>query len=590
MKGRIRDEDVAEVRRLSGLVEVASEYMQVKRAGRQFRALCPFHSEKTPSFYIDPAKQLYMCHGCQEGGDVFTLVEKLENLSFVEAVERLARRAGVQLEYEQLSASDRKAFQKRARLIDAHRAAVEWYHEMLLRDESAADARAYLKSRGFGRETAVSFTIGFSKPGLAKHLSKQGFSEAELIEAGLASRGPDGSVFDRFRGRVMFPIFGVTGEPVAFGARRLRDGDQGPKYLNSAESPIYKKNQVLYALNWAKGPIVKGGRALIVEGYTDVIALHEAGITEAVAACGTAFGLDHLRTLQRFTQQVVLSPDSDEAGGISADRAYDQMMAEAQRMGVSLKVVSMPPGDDPADSVQKLGSDGFRALVDDAVPLLEFVLRREALRYQVGDPEVRARALAACIRLLAKTEHEVVRVEYARRLSDWIRVDPNVIFVELSKTDGGAVPARVAEAVLKRSSGLVRLEREALRIAIAFPELAKDRGAEIGPECFSVPSHRAIWEALSTGSDVDLIDPEARKTYTQLAVQVPEGEVTDRRIAEIFSRLKGTVLSRQIDELKSQLQRLNPMDDRQTYDTLFARLIELERERRALLSEDEEER
>ncbi|TMK77336.1 MAG: hypothetical protein E6G46_11920 [Actinobacteria bacterium] len=252
--GRIRDADLEEVRRRANLIDVASEYMQVKRAGRLYKALCPFHAEKTPSFSLDPAKGLYFCFGCHEGGDVIKLVEKLDNLSFVEAIERLAQMTGVDLHYEQLSDADRAAHRRRARLVDAHREAAAYYHETLKRASEASDARAYLlQQRGFTKETLELFQVGFSLPkwdALVTHLKGKGFSEQEIADAGLGARRQDGGLVDRFRGRVMFPIHDLTGDPVAFGARKMGTED-GPKYLNSAESPIYKKSQVLYALNRA---------------------------------------------------------------------------------------------------------------------------------------------------------------------------------------------------------------------------------------------------------------------------------------------------------------------------------------------------
>ena len=591
--GRIRDEDIDEVRRRAGIVDVAAEYMQVKRAGRQFKSLCPFHQEKTPSFMLDPVKGFYFCHGCSEGGDVISLVQRLENLSFAETIERLARRTGVELHYEQVSPSDRKAHKRRLRLIDAHREAVAFYHRALLEAPEAADARTYLKGRGIGREVAERFQVGFSPggwDGLVKHLRSKGFSDDEMHGAGLAARTQDGRAIDRFRGRVMFPIFEVTGDPVAFGARRLRDEDDGPKYLNSAESPIYKKGQVLYALNWAKGTVVKAQRALIVEGYTDVIALHLAGLTEAIATCGTALGIDHLRTLQRFAQEVILSLDADEAGGKAAERTYDQMIGDAQALGLSLKVVLMPRGSDPADSVASLGAEGFRGLVDQAIPLLEFVLRREAQRYTVGDPEVRARALTAGLRILAKTEAEVVRMEYARRLSDWIKVDANVIFVELEKVmRTGTTSRATTEPVLRRSSAQVRLEKEAIKIALQHPVLVKVHLEECGPGYFSVPAHRTLWTAIADGTDLDTfvstLDEDARRAHTELSVQPPEGEVNERLAAEVFMRLKTFVISRQIDELKPRLQSLNPTSDPEGYAAMFAQLMDLERRKRRLSDE-----
>ncbi|HJT38453.1 MAG TPA: DNA primase, partial [Actinomycetota bacterium] len=475
--GRIRDADLEEVRRRANLVEVASQYMNVRKAGRLYKALCPFHSEKTPSFSLDPAKGLWHCFGCGEGGDTIRLIEKIENLSFVEAVERLAQLTGVDLQYEQLSSADRAAHRRRARLVDAHREAAAYYHETLKRAPEASDARTYLlQKRGFTKETLEEFQVGFSLPkwdALVSHLKAKGFGEQEIADAGLGARRQDGGLVDRFRGRVMFPIHDVAGDPVAFGARKMGDED-GPKYLNSAESPIYKKSQVLYALNRAKGEIVKTARGLIVEGYTDVIALHQAGIRAAVATGGTALGLEHLRGLQRFTQDVVLSLDADEAGQLAAERTYDQLIGEAQQMGITLRVVVMPPGDDPADSVAKAGADGFLALVDGAVALLEFVLKREADRYSVGDGEVQARALAACLRLLAKTENPVIREEAVRRLSGWINVDPPIIFVELEKVmRTGTTTRATTGTILRRASGQVRLEREALRLALQQQRVVK---------------------------------------------------------------------------------------------------------------------
>jgi DNA primase len=595
--GRIRDTDLEEVRRRANLIEVASEYMQVKRAGRLYKALCPFHAEKTPSFSLDPAKGLYFCFGCHEGGDVIKLVEKLENLSFVEAIERLAQMTGVDLQYEQLSQADRAAHRRRGRLVDAHREAATYYHETLKRASEASDARTYLlQQRGFTKETLEEFQVGFSLPkwdALVTHLKGKGFSEQEIADAGLGARRQDGGLVDRFRGRVMFPIHDLTGDPVAFGARKMGN-EEGPKYLNSAESPIYKKSQVLYALNRAKGEIVKTARGLIVEGYTDVIALHQAGIQTAVATCGTALGLEHLRGLQRFTQDVVLSLDADEAGGLAAERTYDQMIGDAQQMGITLRVVVMPPGDDPADSVAKAGADGFLALVDGAIPLLEFVLKREADRYSVGDAEVQARALRSSLRLLAKTESSVVRNEAARRLSGWIGVDPSIVFVELEKVMTTGFTSRSATGtILRRASGQVRREQDALRLALQQQRVVKARMEEVSTDFFSVPEHKVIWSALLKGTDPALLpetleDEHARNIATQLAVEpIPlDGDLTDalieRNAIEVFSRLKEFVLSREIEQLTPQLQRLNPLESPKEHDELFAKLLELQRQKREL--------
>jgi len=317
-------------------------------------------------------------------------------------------------------------------------------------------------------------------------------------------------------------------------------------------------------------------------------------LTDAVATCGTALGIDHLRTLQRFTQDLILSLDSDEAGGTAAERLYDQMIGDAQQMGLTLRVVVMPKGDDPADSVVRLGADGFRGLVADAVSLLEFVLQREAARYAVGDPEVQARALTSGLRLLARTEKENIRNEAVRRFSGWIKVDPNIVFVELGRVmRTGASTATTTGTILRRSSGQVRLEREALKLAIQHQRVVKAVTEDFGPEFFSVPAHQAIWKALKKGTDAALLsesldDDVARRTVTQLAVEpIPvagdqRDDVIERLAQEVFTRLKESVLSRQIEELKSRLQRVNPLEAPQEHESLFAELIEMEGTRRRL--------
>lgn len=587
--GRIRDEDIEEVRRRASIVDIASEYMQVRRAGRLFKALCPFHNEKSPSLSIDPAKSLFHCFGCGEGGDVITLVRKIENLSFVEAIESLARRTGVQLRYEQMSAGDRKAFQRRMRLVDAHRIAADLYHEIFM-GPAGVDVREYWKGRGLNKQSAETWRIGLSvgaRDVAVRDLTARGFSEQDVLDAGLALKQEGGGIVDRFRGRLMFPIFDLTGDPVAFGARRL-EGD-GPKYLNSAESPIYKKAHLLYGLNRAKGDIVKGSRVLIVEGYTDVIALHQAGFAEAVATCGTALGEAHLDVLRRFTPNIVISLDPDEAGARAADRTFEELSQRVEPLGVDLRLLVMPPGQDPADSVVSLGADGFRERADGAIPLLEFVLRREADRYSVGTPEDQAKALAACVRLLAKTERQSLVDEYVRRLADWIHVDAPIIYYELERMrKTGAPPRAIGEQVLKRSSGQVKIEKEVLKLAIQHAPMMKEHAGEIDAEHFSIPSHREIWAVLSNGDDPEsVLEDPARRVYFELAVQPPEGEVTERLVRDFFARLQGSVLGRRIEEKKARLQRLNPEATPEEYHSLFAELVDLEAAKRRLGEEGE---
>lgn len=583
--GRVRDEDIQEVRRRADLIQIASEYMQVKKAGRLFKALCPFHQEKSPSMSLDPVKGLYHCFGCSEGGDVYTLIMKLETVSFGEAVERLARRVGVELQYEALSVADRASLKRRLRLVDAHRAAIDFYHEHLKRAPDAASARTYLTTtRAFTTEVLEMFEVGASpatRGALTKHLASKGFTQDEAVAAGLARRHDDGTVADYFRGRIMFPIRDVTGDPIAFGARIL-DGD-GPKYLNSAESPIYRKGHVLYALDRAKAQIVKVGRALIVEGYTDVIALHAAGITEAVATCGTALGLEHLRTLARFTKDVVLSLDADEAGARSADRTYSELITDAQGLGLSLTVVTMPAGSDPADTVRAEGAEAFQARITNAMPLIEFVLKREIARFPLKDPEGRARALTAGLQMLARTESEVVRRAYARHLGEWVGVDPEIVHAELDRAVRTGTAPRATQAVLTRSSAQARREREAIKITLQHPHLAKAFIDTVGPDAFSLPALRALWAAFCEGHDLAALeDKDAGAAYIALSVGDLAGEPDERLAGSIFGALRAGVLTRDIEQRKARLQKMNPVDQPEAYDALFEELIRIEAEKRAL--------
>ncbi|MFN2643273.1 MAG: DNA primase [Actinomycetota bacterium] len=588
MAGRILDEDVEEVRNRASIGDIAAEYMQVRKAGSgRLKALCPFHPEKTPSFTLDSTKNLFHCFGCGKGGNVYTLVMELENLSFVEAVEKLAQKTGITLRYENLSPAEKAATGKRQRMVAAHREALAFYHEMLLTKEGQS-ARDYLKSRGFNKQTAVGFAIGFSPKGrdaLVSHLKEKGFALPLLIEAGLARKTSEG-VADAFRGRVMFPIHDVAGDPVAFGARLL-DGT-GPKYLNTAETPIWHKGRALYALNSAKASIVKDGRAVVVEGYTDVIALHQAGVKTAVASCGTALGLEHFKLLRRFTDRAILAYDADQAGQAAAARAFEEAFSYSQEAGIDSCVIELPAGADPADFVTTDGGEAFTKLIDSAVPVIEYRLRRELKSFDVTEPEGRARALRAALPLLRQVNDEVLRREYSRRLANWVQVDEDVVFLEMQKD---ARPGeKSAAASVKRTSAQLRLEREALQVALQYPDLVVPYLDRVGEEDFSMRAHQSIWQALRKGGEAgglasSLEDANARRMVSALAIEEIPGEVSDRLVDEIFSRLKEFTLTRQIDQMKSRLQALNPIRHPTDYEALFEELMALEGRRREM-SED----
>ncbi len=584
MAGRIRDQDIEEVRRKAGLIEIASEYMQVRKAGSaRFKALCPFHQEKTPSFSLEAARGLYYCFGCNKGGDVINLVMELEALTFVEAVERLAEKVGVRLTYEQQSAADRQAAGRKQRLIAAHREAVAFYHALLMDSPDAKAAREYLKGRGLSKETVAAFSLGWAPArwdDLCRHLAKKRFTVPELIEAGLALRSERGSLIDRFRGRVMFPTFDVAGEPVAFGGRVLDDST--PKYLNTADTPIFHKGRVLYGLNWAKKAVATAGRIVVVEGYTDVIALHQADITEVVASNGTALTADHFSLIGRFAPRAVLAFDSDRAGNAAAERAFDAALAS----GLDVRVLILPAGKDPADLVTAQGGEAFREITKSAVPIVEYRLLREIERFDLSDSEGRTRAVRAGIPILVRIRDEVMRRDYTSRLAEWTRLDAAVVFLEVGRATGD--PTARAAPNIRRTSAQVRLERDLLKLALQYPASIEAHLGGVDPDMLSVPTHRAIWREVAAGGDastiVERLDEEGRGLVAKL-VNDPidydldaDGRPPQTHVDEVVNRLKDFALRRLIVEKKDQLQKLNPIENEEEYRKRYAELIALEGE------------
>ncbi|MEC4272349.1 DNA primase [Adlercreutzia sp. R25] len=421
----ISDEDIQKVRDASDLVAVIGERTPVKQKGRDFWCCCPLHQEKTPSFKIDPATQLWHCFGCGEGGDVFSFIMKTEDLTFPEAVRRLAERAHIDIVEEGGRAA--MPASRKARLKEICARTAEFYHTQLMRGrgEEADAARAYLGSRGFGGEVPNRWDLGFA-PGrgaLVRHLSALGFKSDEMIAANVALDGRDGRLRDRFYNRVMFPIRDVQGDVIAFGGRVIGTGE--PKYLNSQETPLFHKSQVLYGLDHAKAAMASTGTAIVVEGYTDVIALHEAGVKNVVATLGTALTMRHIRVLSRHaSKRIVYLFDGDAAGQRAADRALafiDKSMTEqAGKSQLELVAVTLPDNLDPAEFVQAKGADALREVVDGAKPLLEYGIERRLESCDLETPQGRDRALAECLAVLAPIKDSLVAKDYAVRT--WSRL------------------------------------------------------------------------------------------------------------------------------------------------------------------------
>ena len=585
---RIRQEDIEAVRERTDLVRLVQQYIALKKAGRSFSGLCPFHTEKTPSFSVDPAKQLYYCFGCGAGGNAFHFLEQVENVTFPEAVERLARQAGVTLRYEGVSPGERRAASRRQSLHRALDRAAELYRRMLLEGKEAEAARRYLQSRDISRQAVERFGVGYA-PGypdfLLRRMARE-FSPEILLEAGLAMKDARGQVRDRFRSRVMFPVHDLSGQAVGFGARLL-EGD-GPKYLNSPETPVYRKGHLLYNLHRAKGDVARGGRAFVVEGYTDVIGLDQIGIPVAVATCGTAVGEGHFELLRRFAERVILAFDSDEAGARAAQRAY----GFHERFPVETSVLVLPEGLDPADFARHRGREAFEELAGSAVPLVEYMLRRVLEGRDVEAPEGQARAVDEALPIVAGLEDPVRRSEYAGLLADLAGVSTSAVLLKLERHDAAPQQAQHPTATVvpgrreARPSREARtpsreVEKEALKLLAQHADLVEGHLDGLEDEQFTTERYRKALALLRSPAPTaaELAD-RAREVglaelMAELSVEPLMGEPTQEYAKRVFSRLEELWLKRRIDTMRRRLERLNPVKDADTFDPLFKELADL---------------
>lgn len=572
------DEDKERVRAATNLVDLVSAVTTVKRSGRTYMAICPFHQEKTPSMSIDVARGLYYCHGCHASGDVFTFVQETQGLGFTEALEVLAAQTGVSLTRDPAAA---KKQGERQRLVEAVRRAVEFYHHRLMSADDAGPARAYLRSRGYDADTVAEFKLGYAPAdgdALVKELQASGIPDRVIVAAGLGRRGRGGRLLDEMRDRVLFPIFDVRGDPVGFGGRILGDGQ--PKYRNTPETPIYKKSKLLYGLDKARRHIGKEGYAVVVEGYTDVIALHRAGLPVAVATCGTALGDDHFDLLRRFTDRVVLAFDADAAGAGAALRG-DSLQTPV-RLDLDLRMADLPQGLDPADLVQRGEGERLREAVQRSRPLLQFRIERELERFDLSEPEGRARALHAVVPRLRRIGDEITRSEYVRFVANRLGVD----VADVQKAVG--MPARrtrnrTAIRTEPASDRRIRIERELLRAVLADGAEAARVG--VTADMFEDPALRAGFERVSDelpgleeGRPVPLEAPE--DDVGELLV----GLATDPRpvaaVEELTRRLREVDLEERIAALRRELAGLDPAE--QASSPVFQELVRLQAAKREL--------
>lgn len=647
MTGRIRREDIAAVRERARIEEIVGEHVSLRSAGvGSMKGLCPFHDERTPSFHVRPQVGLWHCFGCDEGGDVISFVQKVDHLAFGEAVEHLAARVGVQLRYEDGGPRAGDEPGRRQRLLEAHRVAAVYFAEQL-HTPVAAPARSFLTERGFDRAAAERFGVGFAPDGwdhLLRHLRGRSFTEAELTASGLVSQGARG-VYDRFRGRLVWPIRDVAGDVVGFGARRLLEQDQGPKYLNTPETAIYHKAHVLYGIDLAKRAIAASRQVVVVEGYTDVMAAHLAGVPTAVATCGTAFGPDHVRVVRRLlgdaadaaagvqlasgaTQggEVIFTFDGDEAGRKAALRAF----GEDQRFASQTFVAVEPDGLDPCELRQRRGDEAVRALVAGREPLFAFAIRAALAQTDLRTAEGRVAGLRAAAPVVARIRDRALRGEYARMLAGWLGMDEDT--VRRSVTSAGRAEQGPADRSGARASGthtagrgrgerdgdgaarhgaaaagecrrdpVARLEREVLEVVLQMPQEAAASGFdELAADVFSVPAHRAVHDAVRAAGGTaraedaahwaEAVREAAAETVVPLATELAVAPLPEDRPAALGAYARGVLgafvemgVTRQIADARSLLQRTDPADS--AYGEIFAELVRLEQQRRALRTE-----
>ncbi|MBE8469984.1 DNA primase [Streptomyces justiciae] len=606
MAGRINDEDVKAVRDAVPIDAVVSEYLQLRNAGGgNLKGLCPFHDEKSPSFQVSPSKGLFHCFGCQEGGDTITFVMKVDHLTFSEAVERLAGQAGIALRYEEGGYNPAHQRGERIRLVEAHKIAADWYVEQLATSPEADTGRKFLAERGFDQAAAEHFSVGYSPQGwdhLTRYLRGKGFTDKELLLSGLSQEGRRGPI-DRFRGRLMWPIRDIGGDVVGFGARKLYEADNGPKYLNTPDTAIYKKSQVLYGIDLAKKDIAKASRAVVVEGYTDVMACHLAGVTTAIATCGTAFGGDHIKILRRLlmdngSARVIFTFDGDAAGQKAALRAFE----DDQKFAAETYIAIAPDGMDPCELRLAKGDEAVADLVEPRTPLFEFALRQIVVRYDLDTPAGRAAALDEAAPIVARIKNSGAQHEVAVQLAGMLGIlDTQFVVKRVAQLarwardrggKGAPAPSRGGpqqpyEATQRPTAGgpalqlrnpVYATERELLKLALQRPELVSPAFDAYGIDEFTAAPYAAVRQAIMEAGGAEygtqdaqdyLVrvreaapDDAVRAMVTELAVEAIMRKTVDEIYAGIqLVAVRRRAVERRVRDIQSTLTRLGTHGD-----------------------------
>lgn len=617
MAGRITRQSIDKVLEVTDLKSVIEEHVSLRTAGiGSYKGLCPFHDERTPSFHVTPAKGFYHCFGCQESGDAIKFLMEIQHTSFTETVEILAVGTNISLEYEEGDVPDRPTVATRQRMLQAHQVADEFY-QAAINSPAGAEGRKFLANKGFTKEDAEHFGVGYAPEGwsnLLSHLQQRGFSIEELTETGLFSEGRRG-LYDRFRNRLMWPIKDMTGNTIGFGARQLAADDNGPKYLNTPETSLYKKSQVLYGLNLAKSDVARKRQLVVVEGYTDVMAAHLAGITTAVATCGTAFGEGHVRIARRLITddgsggEIIFTFDGDEAGQKAAMRAFEfdnQIVAKTF-------VAVAPQGQDPNDLRQHFGDDAVRQLIESREPLFEFAIKTRLKDYNLDSVEGRTGALHYAAPIVNEIRDPVMRDGYVRELAGWLGMDVDSVHgavqrapkaSAVNRRGGRHQASQAVEAVPEQNfrpdlrDPVARMEKEALEVILQRPEsLSQEQWKALFTSQFKVPVYSAIQAAIlaaarnaqDTSNWVQHVTAEVPQPLysfvTELAVApLPASTEEDvmRYSRDIMNRLLEVQITEQKADLIGKLQRWDSEKDPEGFQAIQQRLVELENQRRFL--------
>lgn len=620
MAGKIRARDIEEVKSRVNIADVVGEYVSLKNASvGSLKGLCPFHDEKSPSFNVRPMQGFYHCFGCGEGGDVYKFLQQLESISFYEAVEKLAARVGFELTYEDGGPSQDQG--QRSRILEANTAAAAFYQSQLM-TEDAIPGRDFLKGRGFDKSAADTFGVGFAPKGwsnLTDHLKKLGFTIEELVTAGLATKSDRGA-YDKFRGRLIWPIRDSTSQVIGFGARKLFDDDQGPKYLNTSDTLVYHKSSVLYGIDLAKKFISKQQRVVVVEGYTDVMACHLAGITTAVATCGTAFGDDHIRILNRMLSaekdtpaEVIFTFDPDAAGQKAAMRAFN----DSHKFSAQTFVAVGPDGLDPCDLRSEKGDEAVRLMIENKKPLFEFAIKQKISKFDLATIEGRVGAARAAAPVVAAIRDSAMRPAYIRELAGWVNLDGNEVAAlvdaagkqsradavkDIRRDEAGVVPEESSElesefALPNLNDPITRFERQVLEVLVQIPaSFSQEQLIRIVRDGFSAPAHNAILEAIGTsmvshgsGDWLNVIGgatpAELHALLRSIAAQaLPAKNEADliRYGQGVIARALTNALAHEKADLLAALRRTDVVDSAEESARIQRALVELEAERRKL--------